>query len=246
VRLEQLRAAKLVPKLDPAEAQDLERTTVSAVRTVGWAARFFAMRPPAVYARPGEPIGLVHLPTPEPGIALGDAMLTGKSVPELAFVVGYELAPQRVFGRVLSFHPTLADLRTLVVAGIGVFVESELPAEVAALRDALAPRIDPVRKLRLREAVSALGERGGQLDVLQLLRSLERMACRAGLLACGDVNVAAHQLAMEGRTASGLSAADRVRDLVAFSVSDAYARLRAGLGLGAGTPRRGTFPPPSR
>lgn len=247
-RLEQLRAKKLLPKLDPREQQDLERSTVSAVRAVGWAARFFAMKPPAVYTRAGEPTGIVQLPATEPTFALGDAVLTGRSVPELAFVFGYELATIRLIGRVGAFYPSLADLRTLVVAAIGLFVESDLPPEVAAVRDALGPRLDAVRRLALRSAVQALGERGGQLDILRFLRSLERTACRAGLLACGDVNVAAHQIAIDGRTIGGLTAADRVRDLVAFSVSEPYARLRAGLGVAAtrdSSPPRGSVPPPS-
>ena len=57
------------------------------------------------------------------------------------------------------------------------------------------------------------------------------MACRAGLLACGDVNVAARLIAIDGRTIGGLSASDRVRDLIAFSVSEPYARIRAALGV---------------
>lgn len=245
LRLEQLRAAKLVSKVDPRDQQDLERSTVSAVRTVGWAARFFAMKPPAVYTRPGEPSGLSHLPESEPAVALGDALLTGRSVPELAFLIGYELATLRLIGRVGAFHASLAELRTLVVAAIGLFVPSELPDDVAAVRDALGPRLDAVRRLRLREAVSALGERGGQLDILRFLRSLERIACRAGLLACGDVNIAAHQIAMDGRTIGGLTAAERVRDLVGFSVSEPYAQLRGGLGLAVGAPRRASVPPPA-
>lgn len=244
LRLDQLRAAKLLPKIDPNDRQDLERSTVSAVRTVGWASQFFAMRAPAVFTRPGEAVGVVHLPTPEPSLGLGDAVLSGKSVPELAFLVGYELATLRIVGRIGAFYPSLADLRTLVIAAIGLFVESELPSDVAAVRDALGPRLDAVRKLRLREAVTALGERGGQLDVLRFLRSLEKTACRAGLLACGDVNVAAHQIATDGRTIGGLDARERVHDLVAFSVSEPYARLRQGLGVAVGSGQRPSVPAP--
>jgi tetratricopeptide (TPR) repeat protein len=231
VRIEQLRAGKKLPKLDPRDAQDLEKTTVSAVRSVGWAARFFAMRPPVVYTRPGDPSGIVQLPAPEPTFALGDGVLTGRSVPELAFMLGYELATMRLAGRMIAFYPTLSELKALVVAAIALVIPSELPPEVDALRAAIGPRLDPVLRLKLQNAVRALGERGGQLDVLRYVRALERAASRAGLLACGDLNVAARLIAIDGRHIAGLTAADRVRDLIGFCVSDNYGRVRHALGL---------------
>jgi len=235
LRVDQLRAAKKLPKLNPADAQDLEKTTVSALRSVGWASRFFAMRPPVVYTRPGDPNGIVQLPMPEPTFALGDGVLAGRSVPELAFMLGYELATMRLAGRMIAFYPTLNELKALVIAAIALVLPSELPPEVDALRAAIAPRLDAVQRLKLQNAVRALGERGGQLDVLRYARSLERTASRAGLLACGDLNVAARLIAIDGRHIAGMSAADRVRDLIGFCVSDNYGRIRHTLGLAVST-----------
>ncbi|MGZ3417573.1 MAG: hypothetical protein ACXVEE_06890 [Polyangiales bacterium] len=230
-RLDALKAKKLLPKLDPKEKQDLERSTVSAVRSVGWAARLFGLRTPDVYARPGDASGLVTLPSYEPAYLLGDGVLTGRTVPELAFLLGYELAHVRAVDRLVAFHPSLNDLKTIVVAAIGLVVPSELPADLAVVRDAMGAKLDAVRRLELQNAVRALSERGGQLDVLAFLRSLERTACRAGLLACGDITVATRLVSMDGRNLSGLTAKERVNDLIAFSISEPYARLRAALGV---------------
>jgi cellulose synthase operon protein C len=228
IRLDQLKAAKQLPKLG--DKQDLEKTTVSAVRTVGWAARFFAIKAPAVYLRPGEVFAFAQLPAIEPSLGLGDGVLTGRSIPELAFLLGYELSMVRSYGRILSFFP-MNDLRSLVVAAIALVMQSDVPGDIATLRSALGPRLDAVQRLKIQTAVRALSERGGQLDILRFLRATERMACRAGLLACGDVNIAAHQVAIDGRTIGGLSAADRVRDLISFSVSEPYGRMRSALGI---------------
>lgn len=230
-RLDQLKTAKQLPKLETRDRQDLEKSTVSAVRTVGWAARFFALKPPAVYVRAGEAFAFAQLPAVEVSLGLGDAVLSGRTIPELAFLLGYELSTLRAYGRVLSFFPTLNELRTLVVAGIAIAIGSDVAADVAAVRSAIGPRLDAVQRLKLQNAVRALSDRGGQLDVLRFQRAVERMACRAGLLSCGDVNVAARLIAIDGRTIGGLSAADRVRDLIAFSVSDPYARIRAAVGV---------------
>jgi hypothetical protein len=56
-------------------------------------------------------------------------------------------------------------------------------------------------------------------------------ACRAGLLACGDVNTAARVLSVDARVAGGLSAAERLRDLIPFSVSAPYAEARRAIGI---------------
>ncbi|MFI5299805.1 MAG: hypothetical protein ACHREM_17090, partial [Polyangiales bacterium] len=60
----------------------------------------------------------------------------------------------------------------------------------------------------------------------------ERIACRVGLIACGDVNIAARLIATDGRAGSG-SVADRVRDLLAFSASAKHVSIRSQLGIAA-------------
>lgn len=231
VRLDQLRSHKMLPRVDPKERQDPEKTTVSAVRTAAWVARFFGLETPEIHARPGDPLDATLLATPEPAIALGDGLLSGRTVPELAFRLGYELAYLRLVDRLVAVYPSLADLRTVIAAAVAAAMPSEPPPELAALSVAIAQRLDPVQRLRLTTAVQQIGARGGQLDVVTWLRDLERTACRAGLLACGDLTVAAHMVSVDGRIVAGLTARDRVRDLVSFSVTEPYARLRAAVGV---------------
>ena len=231
VRIEQLRAHKMLARVDAKDRQDPEKTTVSAVRTAAWVARFFGMEVPEIHARPGEAFDATLLPSGEPALGIGDGLLSGRTVPELAFRFGYELAYLRLVDRVVALYPSLADLRTLLVAGIGVVMPGELPPDVQTLSNAIGQRLDAVARLRLHNAVSVIGGRGGQLDVSAWMRDLERTACRAGLLACGDITVAAHMLTIDGRVMAGLSARDRVRDTVAYSVSEPYARLRAAVGV---------------
>ena len=234
LRIEALKAAGQLPKLDPKAKQDIDQSTVSAVRTVAWAARLLGVKVPAVYARAEElPSGIALVPSVDPTVALGKSLLSGRSVPELTFRITWELAYERTTGRLLHLYPSLAELTKLIVAGISV----ELPdtaagdVEVRRLAQGLGARLDPMQRQRLSAGVKQLTARGGKFDLLTWIRSIERTACRTGLLACGDVTVAARLLAVDGRVASGLSAADRIRDLLAFSVSDNYARLRRALGV---------------
>jgi len=242
MRVDQLRAKKQLPRLDPAEKQDPERTTVSAVRMVGWIAKLLGVTAPDVYLSAHEvPGGMGVLPALEPALALGPTILSGRPVTELPFLFGRELAYQHLTSRVLPFYPTLDELRALVTAAVGLVLGrgGQLPPDLERMARDLAPRIDPVRRAALATAVHKVTDRDGQLDLLSWLRAVERASCRAGLLACGDLTIAARVLATDRHAVSGMSAAERVRDLVPFSVSPGYGGLRRTMGIAARTSQVG-------
>jgi tetratricopeptide (TPR) repeat protein len=235
-RLEQLRAKKALPSLDPNDRHDPERTTVSAVRTAAWISRLLGMPVPGLYVSSRDlPGGLAVAPTRELSLVLGPSILSGRSVSELAFVFARELSYLRLTARLLVFYPDIADLRRLVTAAISIAIghTGPVPADVEPFRRDLGKRLDPAHLDALSQAVRAASERGGQVDLLVWLRAVERAACRIGLAACGDLPMAARALSVDGRVVSGLSAAERLRDLVPFSVSAPYGELRMRLGIRA-------------
>jgi hypothetical protein len=67
-----------------------------------------------------------------------------------------------------------------------------------------------------------------------MLRDVELVAARLGLIACTDVTVAARQVTIESRATAGLTSSERVRDLLAFAISSTHARARANLGMRVG------------
>ena len=175
-------------------------------------------------------------------MVLGKAMLSGRSVPELAFVIGRELASQHLSGRLLTFYPTVAELRALLVAAVGQVLPTTLPPEAMQLGAALRKRLNAAQAEELTSAVKELQARDGRLDLKPWMRSVELASCRAGLVACGDITAAARMLAIDGRVVGGLSAADRVRDLIPFSISEACAKARRAIGI---APRLASVPPPA-
>ena len=239
--LDGLRASKALPRLDPAEKQDVERTTVSAVRTAGWVSRLLGVPTPEVHLRAHDvPGGAAVIPAAGTVLALGPSILTGRSVTELAFLFARELTHLRLTGRLLTLYPQLADLRALVTAGIAVGMggpPGSMPPEVEPMRRELGKRLDPASRDALTRAVRAMSDRGGTLDLAAWLKAVERASCRAGLVACGDLTIAARVLSVDGRVAGGMSAADRLRDLVPFSVSPSYSGVRQALGIAVRTSR---------
>ncbi|MBK7582017.1 MAG: hypothetical protein IPI67_17650 [Myxococcales bacterium] len=234
MRVEQLRAANRLVEPNKSDRLDVEKTTITAARTVGWASTVLGIPVPSVYAKNDDlPGGIAHLPSAEPALLIGKSLLTGRSVPELAFAIGRELACQHLTGRLVTFHPTLPELRSVLVAAVAQVMPSSLPSDVLQLRDGLQQKLDPAHRAQLGQAVEKLKARDGRLDLKPWIRAIELASCRAGLLVCGDITAAARMLAVDGRVVGGLTAADRIRDLIPFSVSARCARVRRSIGIDA-------------
>lgn len=235
-RVEQLRVRKQLPRLAPADRQDTEQTTVSAVRTVGWVSKLFGIPVPDVYIGAHEvPGGIAVVPAVEPSVVLSPSILSGRAPGELAFLFARELVHLHLTSRLLAFFPTLEELKELVTIAVGVRLrdKTQLPAGVERAARELALRLDSAQSTALTKALGLLADEGGQLDLLGWLRGVEQAACRAGLLACGNLTVAARVLSLDRHAVAGMTAAERVRDLVPFSVSEGYSGLRRQLGIAA-------------
>ena len=64
------------------------------------------------------------------------------------------------------------------------------------------------------------------------LQGVAYTTTRAGFVLCDSLDVAAALLTREGDEGSPISAKDRINDLVAYSVSEPYLRLRKELAFG--------------
>lgn len=234
VRLEQLQAARRLPSLDPAQRQDPSTTTIAAVRTLAWASQLVGLPVPEIFARAEDiPGGVAIVPAAAPAVFLGRGAISGRTIPELAFMLAREMAYLRAAGRLTAFYPGLADLKALVRGAVSAAAGPvSVRSREASIVTALPTRLDPSTIARIGELLSGISKTHPQLDITDWIRAIERVACRAGLLAADDITVAARMLAIDGRATPGLSAGDKVRDLAAWSVSQKYHALRSLTGLG--------------
>lgn len=218
---------------------DPETSTVSAVRSFHWAARLLGVADPALYAQPDNAkVGIATIRAAQPALLLGRPALTGRSVIELAFLAARHLTYLRPGYRILSFYPTTRDIGALVRAAVAI-----------ARTDGMAPTLDAAgqelgAQLRrhlgdpglaeVRDILAGMHAQGENIDLYGWARAAETVACRAALIACGDVTVASTLLAVAGGPSAGLSARERLGDLYAFGVSQRCAALQRMLGISAG------------
>ena len=69
------------------------------------------------------------------------------------------------------------------------------------------------------------------LDVSRWLEGLDHTANRLGFLVCNDLSEAVQTIRNEMVIISRASVADRIQELILFSISDEYFVLRKGLGI---------------
>jgi tetratricopeptide (TPR) repeat protein len=244
VKLEELRAARKLLALDP-NARLSKDSTATVVRTFAWAGEVLGVSPPDLYAREDIVDALAALQAASPSAAFGEAVMSGRSVPELAFSVGRHLVYYRPEHYPLVFYPSVMDATALVLAAVKLArpelpVPSHASAAAAKLRKELVAHATEAQRSTLGIAVEQLDVRGGKVDLAAWIRGVELTANRAGLLLAGDLGIAMRTMRAERRGIAELTFEDRRDDLLAFSASRAYADLRAKLGVGL----RASLPPP--
>ncbi len=238
MRVDELRAAKKLLEL-PESARQPKDSTASVVRSFAWAAQLLGVELPDLFVVDDVPGGVAAVQSATPTTALGPEVTSGLGVPALGFLAARHLTYYRPEHYALVFYPSVADLSTLVLAAVKLAMPkmpTSKPIQEGAKR--LAARLEQdggAARTALAVAVAALEERGGRMDLAAYVRGVELTAHRAGLLACGDLALAAAHITEEAETRriADLSLADKRGDLLAFCASEAATELRSRVGTAA-------------
>ncbi len=233
-RISAMRRDRSLPHLDPEKRHEHTSSTVSAVRAVAWSAATLGMRAPPVYVDPSEPLAFEIVPALPPALRLGAPMLSGLSAVQLAFHCARHVTWFREEHFVCTLVPTIANLEELFLAALSIGAPQipllpEVRARLAVVAEAILPVLDEAKLARLNRQVAAFVTAGGRTSLRKWAQSAEWTALRAGVLLCGDLQVACDVVAKES------NAADRIRELERFWASDDATYLRAQLGIGVTT-----------
>jgi hypothetical protein len=117
-------------------------------------------------------------------------------------------------------------LAALLIGSPGLPIAQHLRTRVTPISEALGPMLDGPRRDSLRQQYKAFVADGGRTNLLRWCNSVDKTACRAGLLLSGDLASAAHLLEREEGPKGPL-----FTDLLGFLVSDRYSQLRQRLGI---------------
>jgi tetratricopeptide (TPR) repeat protein len=232
-KIAQLGANNKLP--DKKYKQDVVTSTITFARTFGWSAQVLGLPMPELYVRNDQPGAIEALPTEPKASEAGRSVLSGFQPPELAFVCGKHLAGYRPELYIRNLFPSQSDLTVMLFAGVLIGAPSTpLPQEIAsnvqATAKALSQHMDAQAREYLHKVVKRFISDGAKANIKQWNQAAELTACRAALAVSGDLEIAKKILSAE-RGSPELSAADKMKDLLVFMVSEEYSAVRAALGI---------------
>jgi tetratricopeptide (TPR) repeat protein len=238
-KIAQLRAQNKLPVLDARFKQDPATSTVTFAKTFGWAAQVLGIAPPELYVRSDVPGAIVAVPAQPPASIAGQTVLSGFQPHELTFICGKHLAYYRGEHYIRNLFPTQAELTIMLFAGVHIAnpqtpMPPDMQQQIQLTARELVKYMQPVQLEGLRLVVKRFLEEGAKANIKRWNQSVELTACRAGLLVCGDLEIAKKILASEQQLPGDLSATDKMKELLAFSVSEEYSTLRRALGVAIG------------
>src|SRR6185369_5796590 len=169
----------------------------------------------------------------------GQTVLTGFSPQDLTFIVGKHLAMYRGEHYIKTLFPTVTELTVLLFAGMRL-VAPEVPAppdiekQIAATAQTLRGFMQPMQLEGLRMVVKKFIAEGAKANLKRWVQCVEITSARAGLLLCGDLEIAKKIIAAEPQQPGDLSPQEKIKELILFSVSEQYFTLRSTLGISIG------------
>ena len=192
-----------------------------------------------VQFRNDVPGALMAVPAAPPASVAGQTVLTGFTPQELTFIVGKHLSAYRGEHYIRNLFPTLNELKMMLFAAIKIVsndlaVPPEMAQAVNTTAQELVKYMQPIQRDSLRIVVNKWMEDGAKADLKRWMQAVEVTGSRAGLLLCGDLEIARKIISAEPQLPGDLSPTEKMKELIVFSVSEQYFALRKTLGIAVG------------
>jgi tetratricopeptide (TPR) repeat protein len=235
-KLALLKSQGKLQKPDDRFRQDPATSTITFAKTFGWAAQVLGISPPALFVRNDVQGYLQAVPNNPPSSVAGQTVLSGFTPQELTFICGKHLSSYRPEHYLHVLFPSRDELTIMLFAGVLLAAPQQPmpPGQEASIRQAaqqLGQFMQPAQVEGLRAVVKQFLAAGAKANVKRWNQAVDYTACRAGLLLCGDLNIAKKIIAQEAQIPGGLTLQEKLQDLMLFTVSVEYCALRKVLGV---------------
>ncbi|MDJ0762320.1 MAG: tetratricopeptide repeat protein [Myxococcota bacterium] len=195
---------------------------------------------PDLYVQEDKAGGLRFALTDPMSTACGASLLSGYSPQDLLFIVGKHLTYYRPEHYIRWVLPTHGELKILLLAAVKIGApDFELPQDktgvLAQYVKVLKERLSPLEVESIRKVVKRYVQSGEITDIKKWINAVELTCCRAGFILANDMEVAARMIQAESGSVDEIPPKEKIKELVLFSVSEEYFRLRESLGITIGT-----------
>ena len=202
-----------------------------------YAAGVLGMQVPPAFENPNDPGGLSFLFTHEPALVLGQtALRSDVPLQPAGFIAGQQLTYLRpgLYLRHLLASGTV--LKAWLFAAIKLTspqfpVSPELEGAVREAMQALEAGVTGQARDHLTRVVAKLLTSGAALDLKRWVRGTDLTADRVGFLLAHDLETATQIIKASDQSTSSVGTDERLKELVLFSVSSQYFKVRQMLGI---------------
>ncbi len=221
---------------DPSYRIDLASQPYPVCQMLYYIQGVFGVEAPPVFQNPNDAAGLGFVHAHTPAIVLGNASFDpGIPAQSLAFVAGRHMTYFRPGYYVRHLVPTGTGLKAWLFAAVKLCAPQFPIAEIlqGQVNDAMVHMTRDFQGARrdvLASLVSKMLQSGGAVDLKKWVWGIDLTADRAGFLVAHDLAVATDVIRAT-EDASSVSAKDRVKELVLYSISTPYLELREKLGI---------------
>lgn len=213
-------------------AIDLARHPYPMSQTLFYACGVLGMEPPPTFQNNNDPGGLSYLHAYQPSVVLGMAALSADVPPQAAaFIAARHISYFRPGMYVRHLVPSGTGLKAWLFAAIKMIapqfpVAAEMEGPVMEARQALERSLHGQAKDQLARIVAKLIQSGGALDLKKWLGGIDMTADRAGFLCAHDLETAVEIIKASDESSSAVPQQERMKELVLYSVSEPYFKLR--------------------
>jgi tetratricopeptide (TPR) repeat protein len=212
---------------------DVMNTTVAFARTFGFATQVLSLPlTPRLFVCPDRQGGLAYATTVPPATVCGSALLSGVNPLEVIFLVGKHLSYYRPEHYIRTMFQTKDELKLVLAASMQIAGVNLGDPNVERWAKDIRANMQPADLELLNSIGKRFVEAGARTDVKQWMRTVELTGCRAGFLLCNNLEIASRMIQAEPPMgAIELSPKEKIEDLLLFSISEQYFRLRESLGI---------------
>ncbi|HET8935911.1 MAG TPA: tetratricopeptide repeat protein [Polyangiales bacterium] len=212
---------------------DVMNTTVSFARTFGFVTQVLSLPfVPRLFVCPDRQGGLAFATTQPPATVCGAALLSGQNPLDVVFIVAKHLAYYRGEHYIRTIFQTKDELKLVLAAAMNIAGVEINDPNVVEWAKQIRAQMQPADLELLKSITKRFVDAGARTDIKRWMQSVELSACRAGFMLCNDLEIAARMLQAEPPMgAVDLTPKEKIQELILFSVSESYFRLREALGI---------------
>ena len=185
---------------------------------------------PRLFLRSDMPYSLKSELVTPPATTCGMLLLRGYKPKDLQFITAHHLAYHRAEHYIRKMLPSAQELREALIVAMRSVGEGTPEAE--KVWAVLRAKMQPSQVEEIAKACKIFAKRGMRTDIKRFIQTVELTACRAGFLVSNDLDASVAMLSqLESAGPDDLSPTEKTKELILFSVSQEYFRLREAIGI---------------